>query len=89
MLRVGRILKDFADAGSVNSMLAPWAFVDDHAFITKAGHVGLAYRLEGVDFECLDAAQRRDIAAPRREPHARAAGCRRSRERGAQSRPRL
>lgn len=61
MLRVGRILKDFADAGSVNSMLAPWAFVDDHAFITKAGHVGLAYRLEGVDFECLDTAQRRDV----------------------------
>ena len=41
MLRVGRILKDFADAGSVNSMLAPWAFVDDRiAEIAKAFDAG-------------------------------------------------
>src|SRR5262249_4547565 len=45
----------------VNSLLALWGFVDDCTFLTKAGHVGLVYRLAGVDFECLDLQQRRDV----------------------------
>ncbi|MGH9201735.1 MAG: hypothetical protein ACRD2A_10935, partial [Vicinamibacterales bacterium] len=42
-------------------LIALWGFVDDETFITKAGHVGLVYRLAGVDYECLDHPQRRDI----------------------------
>jgi type IV secretion/conjugal transfer VirB4 family ATPase len=61
MVRVQRILRNYQDAGSVNSLLAPWGFVDDHVFLTKAGHVGLVWRLAGVDYECLDQTQRRDI----------------------------
>src|SRR5262249_9787980 len=61
MLKMARILRDYEDAGSVNSLLALWGFVDDHTFLTKAGHVGLVYRLGGLDYECLDQAQRRDI----------------------------
>ncbi len=61
MLSVPRLLRDYQDAGSVNSLLAIWGFVDDHAFVTKAGHVGLVYRLAGSDYECLDQIQRRDI----------------------------
>jgi len=61
MLTLRRILRDYQDAGSVNSLIALWGFVDDHAFVTKAGHLGLVYRLTGADFECLDHAQRRDI----------------------------
>ena len=61
MLRVSRIVRDYSEAGSVNSLLAPWGFVDDHAFLTKAGHVGLVYRLAGRDFECLDRTERCDI----------------------------
>ena len=61
MLRIRRILRDYEDAGSLNSLIALWGFVDDHTFLTKAGHLGLVYRLAGVDFECLDHAQRRDI----------------------------
>ena len=60
MLRLGRIIRDFEEAGSVNSLLAPWGFIDDEAFITKAGHVGLVFRLTGVDYECLDVTARRD-----------------------------
>ena len=56
-----RILRDYEDAGSLNSLLALWGFVDDHTFLTKAGHVGVVYRLAGVDYECLDHAQRRDV----------------------------
>jgi len=61
MVSVPRILRDYQDAGSVNSLLAVWGFVDDHAFLTKAGHVGLVYRLGGSDYECLEQIQRRDI----------------------------
>lgn len=57
MLKLRRILRDNKDAGSLNSLLAPWGFVDDHTFLTKAGHVGVVYRLVGADYECLDQAQ--------------------------------
>ena len=42
-----RILRDYQDAGSVNSLLALWGFVDDETFLTKAGDVGLVYRVAG------------------------------------------
>jgi type IV secretion system protein VirB4 len=61
MLRIRRILRDYQEAGSVNSLLALWGFVDEHTFLTKAGHVGVVYRLAGVDYECLTHAQRRDV----------------------------
>ena len=61
MLSLRRIIRDYQDAGSVNGLLAVWGFVDDHTFITKAGHLGLVYRVGGVDYECLAQAQRRDV----------------------------
>jgi type IV secretion/conjugal transfer VirB4 family ATPase len=61
MLNVSRIIRDYADAGSVNGLLALWGFVDDQTFLTKGGHVGVVYRLTGVDYECLDQIQRRDV----------------------------
>lgn len=61
MLNLRRILRDYKEADSLNSLLAPWAFVDDRTFLTKAGHVGVTYRLAGADYECLEHAQRRDI----------------------------
>lgn len=61
MLKIRRILRDYQEAGSLNSIVALWGFVDEETFITKAGHVGVVYRLAGVDFECLDHPQRRDI----------------------------
>ena len=45
MVRIGRILRDYRDAGSVNGLLALWGFVDDTTFLTKAGHVGVVYRI--------------------------------------------
>ena len=61
MTRVADIRHDFDETGSVNSLLSLWGFVDDEIFLTKAGHVGIAYRMLGVDYECLDHAQRRDV----------------------------
>jgi type IV secretion system protein TrbE len=58
VLKVSRILRDYGDAAGVNSLLAVWGFVDDVTFITKAGHVGVVYRVQGVDVERLTHAQR-------------------------------
>jgi type IV secretion system protein VirB4 len=58
MVRIGRILRDYTDAGSVNALLAVWGFVDDDVFLTKAGHVGVVYRVRGIDYEGLTHGQR-------------------------------
>ena len=62
MVRLGRILRDYRDAGSVNGLLALWGFVDDTTFLTKAGHVGVVYRVRGVDYEGLSHPQRQALA---------------------------
>lgn len=62
MLRVTRILRDYREAGAVNELLAIWGFVDEATFLTKAGSVGLVYRLRGVDVDGLTHAQRRAFA---------------------------
>ena len=61
MVKISRILKDYREAGSVNALLALWGFVDDAVFLTKTGALGLAFRVAGVDFECLDHSQRHAI----------------------------
>ena len=53
MVSVGRILRDYRESGSVNGLLALWGFVDDTTFLTKAGHVGVVYRMRGIDYEGL------------------------------------
>src|SRR6201999_3558665 len=61
VVSVDRILRDYRDAGSVNGLLALWGFVDDVTFLTKAGHVGVVYRLHGVDYEGLSHPQRQAL----------------------------
>src|SRR5438552_1602549 len=62
MVRIDRILKDYRDTGALNNLIALWGFIDDTTFLTKAGAVGVVYRLQGVDFECLDHPQRQMVA---------------------------
>ncbi|MGH9159772.1 MAG: VirB4 family type IV secretion system protein [Vicinamibacteraceae bacterium] len=62
MLRVGRILRDYREAGAVNELLAVWGFVDDGTFLTKSGSLGVVYRLRGIDADGLTYAQRRSFA---------------------------
>jgi hypothetical protein len=61
MLTIPRIRRESGEAGSVNSLVALWGFVDEYTFLTKAGHTGLVYRLAGVDDECLGHDQRREV----------------------------
>lgn len=61
MVRLAQVLRDYRDAGSLNTLLALWGFVDERTFLTKAGHVGVAYRLKGVDYEGLAHVQRRSL----------------------------
>lgn len=62
MVHIPRVLKDYREAGSVNSLISLWGFVDETTFLTKSGAVGLVYRVRGVDFECLDHPERAAIA---------------------------
>ena len=61
MLRIQRIQRDHQSAGSLNALIALWGFVDEHTFLTKAGHVGVLFRVSGVDYECLDLDARREV----------------------------
>jgi hypothetical protein len=60
-VRLSRILRDYNDAGGVNTLLSLWGFVDGGSFLTKAGHVGIVYSLRGVDVDGLTHAQRRGL----------------------------
>lgn len=62
MISVRRLLREYRAAGSLNALLAPSGFVDDTTFVTKGGHVGVVYRLRGIDYEGLDHAQRGEVA---------------------------
>jgi type IV secretion system protein VirB4 len=61
MVRLARIFRDYRNAGSMNGLLALWGFVDQDTFLTKAGHVGVVYRMRGVDGERLTHAQRQAL----------------------------
>jgi hypothetical protein len=50
VVRLERILRDYHESGSLNELIALWGFVDDHVFLTKAGHVGLTYEVRGGDY---------------------------------------
>lgn len=62
MVRVSRVLKDYRETGALHGLIALWGFIDDCTFLTKSGAVGVVYRLQGVDFECLDHPQRQAAA---------------------------
>ena len=61
VVRLARILRDYDDGGGLNELISLWGFVDDHVFLTKAGHVGLVYAVRGVDYEGLTHQQRQAL----------------------------
>lgn len=61
MTRIPGIKREYREAGALNRLLALWGFVDDGMFLTKAGHLGLVYGVEGIDAEALPHAQRQSL----------------------------
>ena len=61
MVPIKRILRDHREAGTLSGLISLWGFVDDRIFLTKAGAVGIVYRLHAQDAECLDHDQRRIV----------------------------
>jgi len=61
MVRLSRILRDYSDAGGVNTLVSLWGFLDGGSFLTKAGHVGIVYSLRGIDVDGLTHAQRKAL----------------------------
>ena len=61
MPRLAPITQDYRDAGAMNDLLNLYGFVDDAVFLTKSGDLGVVLALKGVDYECLDPAQREAV----------------------------
>jgi type IV secretion system protein VirB4 len=61
MVKVSRIVRDYREAGAVNELLAPWGLIEDGTFLTKAGHVGVVFRVRGLDSDGFTHAQRRAL----------------------------
>src|SRR5579862_7495119 len=62
MIRVGQIVTEFLESGAMSSLIGLFGFVDEHTFLTKSGDLGVVFRVPGVDAECLDHAERDQIA---------------------------
>jgi hypothetical protein len=60
MLNLGQLLKPYKNAGAANAVLAPH---DEHCFLTKRGHLGVALALMGIDGDCLTEATLQALSA--------------------------
>jgi type IV secretion/conjugal transfer VirB4 family ATPase len=58
MIRLDRIFRDYREAGALNELIAPWGFVDDSTFVTKAGDLGVVFAMKGLDATALTHEQR-------------------------------
>lgn len=57
MIRLARVLKDYADSGALNALVPIHAVIGDGIFLTKAGDLAMFLATEGADDECLDPEQ--------------------------------
>ena len=56
MFSLSKIRKRDRESAALCSQINLFGFVDEEAFLTKSGDVGLVLSVGGVDYECLDAA---------------------------------
>jgi type IV secretion system protein TrbE len=52
--KVSEIRKDHQTAGALNALINVCSFIDEHTFLTKSGDVGQVFKVQGIDYECLD-----------------------------------
>ena len=51
------VMQPYRDAGALNAQFSPFGFEDEHIWLDKAGNLGIALQVRGVDYECLDHSQ--------------------------------
>lgn len=66
MIRLDRIIRDYQDSGSLESLINLHAAVDERTFVTKSGHLLTILKADPQDYECLEPAQL-DLTARRFE----------------------
>jgi len=52
--KVSEIRKDHQMAGALNALINVCSFIDEHTFLTKSGDLGAVFKVQGIDYECLD-----------------------------------
>ena len=57
MLRLGKVIKPWKEAASLNDHLNLYGFWNKTFFLTKSGDLGMVLRVPGVDYESLDHAE--------------------------------
>src|SRR6266436_2147486 len=55
--KASHIRREHQAAGALNALLNVFSFIDEHTFLTKSGDLGVAMRVQGIDYECLDPSQ--------------------------------
>jgi CagE, TrbE, VirB family, component of type IV transporter system len=54
VFKLNQITRDYREAAPLCSQISLFGFVDEEAFLTKSGDVGIVLSIDGVDYECLD-----------------------------------
>ena len=54
MLRLGKVIKPWKEAASLNDYINLYGFWNETSFLTKSGDVGMVLSVPGVDYESLD-----------------------------------
>jgi type IV secretion/conjugal transfer VirB4 family ATPase len=62
MIGIRRILKDYREAGALQALVPVQSVVGEGVFATKSGDLLMMMRVEGFDFEGLDAPERQAVA---------------------------
>jgi type IV secretion/conjugal transfer VirB4 family ATPase len=57
MLRLSRIVKNYAETGSLSEKVNLYGFISPEVFLSKSGETGIVLEVRGVDYECLDDTQ--------------------------------
>jgi len=62
VIRLSRIIKDYEESGALNARVGITAAIDEHTFLTKGSELVMILRVQGVDYECLDASELDQVA---------------------------
>lgn len=57
MISQKHIVRDFRNSGALHAHIAPFAFIGNDRFLTKAGDIGMVLKVRGIDYECRDAGE--------------------------------